>query len=190
MQMVRLMRDGEVIKASKRSGKAITLVTLLDEVPVDAARFLFNLREPTSEIDFDLDLAVQQDSQNPVYYVQYAHARICSVMKKLKEEENMVPHPCTEKELALLKAPEELELINILSSYTDEIIDAAKELNPTRITRYALSLASLFHKFYTACRIKGEEEHLAAARLFLCHDTAIVLENVLALLKINAPESM
>lgn len=190
MQMVRLMRDGEVIKASKRSGKAITLVTLLDEVPVDAARFLFNLREPTSEIDFDLDLAVQQDSQNPVYYVQYAHARICSVMKKLKEEENMVPRPCTEEELALLKAPEELELINILSSYTDEIIDAAKELNPTRITRYALSLASLFHKFYTACRIKGEEEHLSAARLFLCHDTAIVLENVLALLKINAPESM
>ncbi|MCH4239008.1 MAG: arginine--tRNA ligase [Oscillospiraceae bacterium] len=189
MQMVRLVRDGEVIKASKRSGKAITLVTLLDEVPVDAARFLFNLREPNSEMDFDLDLAVQQDSQNPVYYVQYAYARISSLFKALAADGTEL-RPCTDEELALLTAPEEIELIRHLSEYTGEIVEAAKNYDPARITRYALTLASLFHKFYSACHIRGEEASLAAARLFLCNCVRTVLHNVLTLLKISAPESM
>ena len=131
MQMVRLVRDGEIVKASKRSGKAITLVTLLDEVPVDAARFLFNSYEANTRIDFDLDLAVQQDSQNPVYYVQYAHARICSILKNLAAEGHPPPRECTAQELALLTAPEELELIRHLSSYTGEVAPpAAKNRDP------------------------------------------------------------
>lgn len=189
MQMVRLVRDGEVIKASKRSGKAITLVTLLEEVPVDAARFLFNMREPNSELDFDLDLAVQQDSQNPVYYVQYAHARLCSLFKALQAE-GVEPRPCTDAELSLLTAPEEIALVRHLSAYTDEIAEAAKNYDPARIPRYAVALATLFHKFYAACRIKGEEPHLVAARLSLCACVRIVLRNALSLLKISAPESM
>ena len=189
MQMVRLVRDGEVIKASKRSGKAITLVTLLEEVPVDAARFLFNLREPNSELDFDLDLAVQQDSKNPVYYVQYAHARLCSLFKMM-ESEGLCVRGCTDEELALLSSPEEIELIRHLSAYTDEIVEAAKNYDPARIPRYAVTLATLFHKFYTACRIKGEEAHLAAARLYLCACVRTVLRNTLSLLKITAPEHM
>ncbi|MDD3228394.1 MAG: arginine--tRNA ligase [Oscillospiraceae bacterium] len=189
MQMVRLVRGGEIIKASKRSGKAITLVTLLDEVPVDAARFLFNLREPNSEMDFDLDLAVQQDNQNPVYYVQYAYARICSLFKTLAADGTEL-RDCSEEELALLTAPEELELIRHLSEYTGEMIEAAKNYDPARITRYALTLASLFHKFYTACHIRGEASSLAAARLYLCDCVRTVLHNVLSLLKITAPESM
>lgn len=189
MQMVRLVRDGEIIKASKRSGKAITLVTLLEEVPVDAARFLFNLREPNSEMDFDLDLAVQQDSQNPVYYVQYAYARICSLFKAMAAEGTEL-RDCTEAELSLLTAPEEIELIRHLSAYTGELVEAAKNYDPASVTRYTLTLATLFHKFYTACHIKGEEASLAAARLYLCDCVRTVLHNVLSLLKITAPESM
>ena len=127
MQLVRLMQDGEVVRMSKRTGKAIQLADLLDEVPVDAARFLFNMREANSQMDFDLDLAVQQDAQNPVYYVQYAHARICSILKAL-EAEGITPRDCTDEELALLNAPEEIELIRHLSAYTDEIVAAAQGL--------------------------------------------------------------
>ena len=189
MQMVRLVRDGEIVKASKRSGKAITLVTLLDEVPVDAARFLFNSYEANTRIDFDLDLAVQQDSQNPVYYVQYAHARICSILKNLAAE-GISPRECTAQELALLTAPEELELVRHLSSYTGEVAAAAKNRDPSKITRYVMNTATLFHKFYNACRVKGSEEALQAARLYLCTATRTVLENGLALFKVTAPESM
>ena len=189
MQMVRLVRNGEVIKASKRSGKAITLVTLLEEVPVDAARFFFNQREPNSELDFDLDLAVQQDSQNPVYYVQYAHARLCSLFKNLAAE-GVTLRDCTDEELALLRAPEEIALMRHLSTFAEEIVESAKHYDPARIPRYAVTLATLFHKFYTACRVKGEADSLAAARLYLCDCTRTVLRNTLALLKISAPESM
>ena len=189
MQMVRLVKNGETYKLSKRSGKAITLETLLDEVPVDAARFMFNMREANTQMDFDLDLAVQQDSQNPVYYVQYAHARICSIIKALKED-GIEPRKCTQQELELLTAPEEKELIHHLASYTNEIISAAKEYDPTKITRFVLQLASLFHKFYNACRIKGSEEGLLQARLTLCLSVKSVIRNVLDMLKINAPETM
>lgn len=189
MQMVRLVRDGEVIKASKRSGKAITLVTLLDEVPIDAARFFFNLREANSHFDFDLDLAVEQSNQNPVYYVQYAHARICSIIKNLAAE-GVEIKSCTEKELNLLIAKEERELIIHLSQFTDEIITAAKTYDPARITHYVQELATLFHKFYNACRVKGSDENLMQARLHLCSCTATVIRNVLTMLKIDAPTSM
>ena len=189
MQMVRLVRDGEIVKASKRSGKAITLVTLLDEVPVDAARVLFNYIEANTRMDFDLDQAVQQASQNTVYYVQYAHARICSILKNLAAE-GISPRECTAQELALLTAPEELELIRHLSSYTGEVAAAAKNRDPSKITRYVMNTATLFHKFYNACRVKGSEEALQAARLYLCTATRTVLENGLALFKVTAPESM
>ena len=189
MQMVRLVRDGEVIKASKRSGKAITLVTLLDEVPIDAARFFFNLREPNSHFDFDLDLAVEQSNQNPVYYVQYAHARICSIMRNLAAE-GITLRDCTAEELALLTAEEERELILHISSLTDELIAAAKAYDPAKMTHYVVELATKFHKFYNACRVKGEEEGLLQARLSLCKATAVVIENILSMLKITAPETM
>lgn len=189
MQMVRLVRNGEIVKASKRSGKAITLVTLLEEVPIDAARFFFNLREPNSHFDFDLDLAIEQSSQNPVYYVQYAHARICNIVKGLAES-GITQRACTDEELALLTAPEEIELINKLASLTGEIITSAKTYDPARVTHYVYETATLFHKFYNACRVKGEDESLMQARLALCVVTKTVIENVLTMFKITAPESM
>ena len=189
MQMVRLIRNGEVIKASKRSGKAITLVTLLDEVPIDAARFFFNLREPNSHFDFDLDLAVEQTNQNPVYYVQYAHARICSIIRNLSAE-GVQMRDCTADELCKLTAPEERDLILHIAEFTNEIIMSAKTYDPAKMTHYVVELATKFHKFYNACRVKGEEESLMQARLNLCDATATVIRNVLSMLKISAPESM
>ena len=189
MQMVMLMRDGEVVKLSKRSGKAITLVTLLDEIPLDAARFFFNTREANSHFEFDLDLAVEQSSQNPVYYVQYAHARICSILKNLTAQ-NIHPRTCTLEELQLLSAPEEKELIRKLAQCPQEIINAAKNYDPARMTHYLMDVATLFHKFYNACRVQGEDEKLMQARISLCLATRIVLANLLKLLKITAPESM
>ena len=185
MQMVRLVRNGEVIKASKRSGKAITLVTLLEEVPIDAARFFFNLREPNSHFDFDLDLAVSESSNNPVYYVQYAYARIWSILRNVGE-----PDTANKACLDLLKAPEERELISHISAFTDEIIKAAKAYDPARITHYCIELATLFHKFYSSCRVNCEDEALKNARLCLCKATAAVIKNILDAFKITAPEKM
>ena len=189
MQLVRLTRDGEVVRMSKRSGKAITLVDLLEEIPIDAVRFLFNMREPGSQMDFDLDLAVEQSSQNPVYYCQYAHARICSILRKLASE-GVEPRECTIPELALLTAPEEKELIKHLSGLTDEIIASAKNYDPAKITRYAVELATFFHKFYNACRVGVEDESLMQARLSLCLCVRTVLRNVLTMFSITVPESM
>lgn len=189
MQMVRLVRDGEVIKASKRSGKAITLVTLLDEVPIDAARFFFNLREPNSHFDFDLDLAVNESNSNPVYYVQYAYARICSIIRNL-ESEGVEIKDCNCEQLKLLNTPEEKELILHISALTDEIVASAKAYDPAKITHYVQELATKFHKFYAACRVKGIEEDLMQARIALCKATATVIKNVLTLMKIDAPEKM
>lgn len=189
MQLVRLVKDGKPVKMSKRTGKAIQLADLLDEVPVDAARFLFNMREANTQMDFDLDLAVEQSSQNPVYYVQYAYARICSIVKSLKTE-GITPRACTSEELMLLSSAEERELINHLAAYTDEIIAAAASYDPTKITRYVLLLASLFHKFYNARRVKGDDESLTQARLNLCLCVKTVIGNVLSMFGITAPESM
>lgn len=189
MQMVRLVRDGEVIKASKRSGKSITLVTLLDEVPIDAARFFFNLREANSHFDFDLDLAVEESSQNPVYYVQYAHARICSIMRNLKAD-NISFRDCSKQELELLSTKEERELIVHLAALTEEVINAAKTYDPAKMTHYVSELATKFHKFYNACRVRGIEEPLMMARIMLCRCTGIVIKNILNMMKVDAPESM
>ncbi|MEE1011474.1 MAG: arginine--tRNA ligase [Acutalibacteraceae bacterium] len=189
MQLVRLTRDGEVVRMSKRSGKAITLVDLLEEIPIDAVRFLFNMREPGSQMEFDLDLAVEQSSQNPVYYCQYAHARICSIIKKLADE-GKAARECTIPELVLLNAPEEKALIKHLASLTDEIISSAKNYDPAKITRYAVDLATLFHKFYNACRVNCEDEALMQARLSLCLCVKNVLCNILTMFSITVPESM
>lgn len=189
MQLVKLMRDGKPVKMSKRTGKAIQLGDLLDEVPVDSARFLFNTREANTQMDFDLGLAVTQDNQNPVYYVQYAHARICSILKSLAAD-GISPRECTDEELMLFNSPEEIELVTHLASYTEEIISAAKSYDPTKITRYVTQLATLFHKFYNSCRVKGEDESLMQARLNLCLAVKSVIKNVLEMFKITVPESM
>lgn len=189
MQLVRLVKDGEPVKMSKRTGKAITLVDLLDEVPIDAVRFLFNMREAGSTMDFDLDLAVEQSSQNPVYYCQYAHARICSILRKL-EEKGVTPEECTQDQLKLLKAEEERELIRHLSSLTDVIIGAAKNYDPAKVTHYVIDLATCFHKFYNACRVDVEDQNLMQARLYLCVCVKDTIKNVLKMLKIDAPEKM
>ncbi len=189
MQLVRLTRGGEAVRMSKRTGKAITLVDLLDEIPIDAVRFLFNMREAGSQMEFDLDLAVEQSSQNPVYYCQYAHARICSILRKL-EAEGISVGETTPEELDLLTAPEERELIRHLSSLTDEIIIAARNYDPARITRYCIELATLFHKFYNACRVNVPDEELRRARIHLCLCVKNVLKNVLTMMKITVPDSM
>ncbi|MBQ7203796.1 MAG: arginine--tRNA ligase [Eubacterium sp.] len=189
MQMVRLVRDGETIKLSKRSGKAITLNTLLDEVPIDAARFFFNLREPNSHFDFDLELAAKQSSDNPVYYVQYAHARICSILRRAKEQGFEVYEPSIES-LNALNSDEERDLITHLSLLTDEIIGAAKSYDPARVTHYVVELATLFHKFYSAHRVVVDDKEVMNARLYLCTAVKIAIYNVITMLKIDAPESM
>ena len=189
MQMVRLVRDGETIKLSKRSGKAITLNTLLEEVPIDAARFFFNLREPNSHFDFDLELAASTSNENPVYYVQYAHARICSILRKAAEEGVTLRTPTT-AELEQLTAPEERELIRHLAALTDDVVTAAKTYDPAKITHYVIDLATLFHKFYNAQRVMVEDEGLMQARLYLCTAVKNTIRNVLTMLKISVPERM
>jgi arginyl-tRNA synthetase len=189
MQLVRLTRDGVIVKMSKRTGKAITLVDLLEEIPIDAVRFWFNLREPSSQMEFDLDLAVEQSSKNPVYYCQYAHARICSILKKLAEE-GKAPRDCSQAELENLNTPEERELISHLSALTDEIISAANNYDPARITRYVVDLATLFHKFYNVCRVNCDEEPLMQARITLCNCVKATIFNVLTMLKITVPDTM
>lgn len=189
MQMVNLVRNGEKYKLSKRSGKATTLSTLLDEIPIDAARFFFNLREPNSHFDFDLDLAVSQTSQNPVYYVQYAHARICSVLKKMNEE-GIEVKSLDKAALSVLTAPEEQEMIKHLATLPNVINEAAKAYDPAKVTKYVIDLATMYHKFYNNCRIMGEDESVMQARLSLSLAVKQVIKNILDMLKITCPESM
>ncbi len=189
MQFVRLVRDGEIVRMSKRTGKAITLVDLLNEVPIDAVRFLFNIREPGSLMDFDLDLAVEESSQNPVYYCQYAHARICSILSKL-EAEGKKARICTKDELKKLVCPEERELIRYLSTLGDVIINAAKNYDPAKVTHYAVDLATHFHKFYNACRVSTQDEELMQARLFLCICVKNTMKSILNMLKVDSPDRM
>jgi arginyl-tRNA synthetase len=188
MQMVRLVRGGETVKLSKRSGKAITLATLLDEVPVDAARFFFNLRSADTHLDFDLDLAIEETSQNPVYYVQYAHARIKSVIRRLREE-NIVGHDALGVP-SIYSHTAELDLIRKLAALPEEIAEAARAFDPSRLTRYTTEVAQLFHKFYDACRVKGEAEAVMQSRLALMEATGVVIRNSLAIMKVDAPERM
>lgn len=188
MQMVRLVRGGETVKLSKRSGKAITLVTLLEEIPIDAARFYFNLREANSQFEFDLDLAVEKSAQNPVFYVQYAHARICSLLSNLSAEGIAIPESA---DLTLLAKPQEIELIRHIASLPREIELAAKQYDPAKLTKYAIDLATLFHRFYDGCSVKNAESpELMNARILLCIAVRQVLRNVLTILKIEQPEKM
>ena len=187
MQLVNLVRDGEAVRMSKRTGKVITLSNLLDEINVDAARFFFNSRQPDTHLDFDLSLAVRQDSENPVYYVQYAHARICSILKLLESEG--VPLPET-ADFTLLSMPEERELIRFLAYFPNEILQAAAAYDPARMTRYCVELATLFHKFYNNCRVKTDDVPLMHARMLLCDATRAVIRNALSILNITAPNQM
>ncbi|MBP5605634.1 MAG: arginine--tRNA ligase, partial [Ruminiclostridium sp.] len=188
MQMVRLVRNGETVKLSKRSGKAITLATLLDEIPMDAARFFFNLRDPDTHLEFDLDLAIEESSKNPVFYVQYAHARICRLIEKLAED-GIKPEQLPSEKLVFTDESE-LAVIRKIAALPDTIDEAAESYNPSRITRYVYELAQLFHKFYDSCKIKGEEEAILRSRLALCTAVRIVIKNLLDLLKVDAPEKM
>ncbi len=188
MQMVMLVRNGETVKLSKRSGKAITLSTLLDEVPIDAARFFFNLRDPNTHLEFDLELAIEESSNNPVFYVQYAHARICSILRRMEEEGKGYSNiPVSELNF---NHPAELALIRHIAALPNCINEAAKDYNPSKITKYLCDLAQLFHKFYDNCKIKGEEENILQSRLSLCVATKTVFKNLLDLLKVDAPEKM
>ncbi len=186
MQMVRLTRNGETVKVSKRTGKALTLADLMDEIGRDPCRYFFNAT-PGSHLEFDLDLAVRQDSENPVYYVQYAHARICSLLATLAADGLT---PAERADGSLLTTVQERELIRSLAAFPGEIRGAAADLDPSRINRYATELASRFHKFYNACRIRGEAPEVARARLNLAAAVKQVLENALGILGVAAPESM
>ena len=186
MQMVRLERNGETVKVSKRTGKALTLADLLDEIGADPCRYFFNAK-PDNHLVFDLDLAVRQDSENPVYYVQYAHARICSLLATLAEDGLQVPESA---DASLLTTDQERDLIKALASFPGEIRMAAEDLDPSRINRYATELAARFHRFYNACRIRGEDRATAEARLALASAARTVLRNALGILGVTAPESM
>ena len=188
MQLVKLMRGGEVVRMSKRTGKAISLSDLLDEIPVDAARYFFNSR-PESPVEFDLDLAVRQDSENPVYYVQYAHARICTLIAALAAEGHGLPD-IGSVDLSLLSAEQERELIKQVALLPEEIRLAARDYDPSRINKYVTELAARFHRFYTACHIKGAEEGVLNARLCLADTVRKVIALSLSIIGVSAPEKM
>ncbi|MEQ2128659.1 arginine--tRNA ligase [Caldanaerobacter subterraneus KAk] len=189
MQLVKLIEGGQVVRMSKRTGRMITLRDLIEEVGKDAARFFFNMRSPDSPIEFDLDLAKQQTNENPVFYVQYAHARICSIIRQL-EEMGVKIENIEDVDLGLLKEEEEVDLIKKLAYFPEEITIAAKTLAPHRITRYVIDVASYFHSFYNSHRVKGAEENLMKARFALILAVKTVLKNALDILKVTAPERM
>ena len=188
MQLVKLVRDGEVVRMSKRTGKTISLSDLLDEIPVDACRYFFNAK-PDTQMDFDLGLAVREDSENPVYYIQYAYARICSLIKALAEEGRSVPD-ADKADLSILSGEQERALIKELANFSEEIRVAARDYDPSYINRYLMRLAGAFHRFYNACRIKGEADDVANARLLLSAATRQVLANGLGILGLSKPEKM
>ena len=188
MQLVKLLRDGELVRMSKRTGKAISLSDLLDEVSVDAARWYFNAK-PDTQMEFDLGLAVREDSENPIYYVEYAHARICSLMRALAEEGVTVPNQA-DVDMSILNGETEQALIKQIAQFCEEVKLAARDYDPSHINRYLQELAACFHRFYNACRIKGEEPKVQAARLKLADDTRVVLKNGLKLIGVDAPEKM
>ena len=188
MQLVKLVRDGEVVRMSKRTGKAISLTDLLDEIPVDACRWFFNAK-PETQMEFDLGLAVREDSENPVYYVQYAHARICTLLKALEAEGYTVPDTA-EVDFTLLSGEAEQALIKKIAAYSQVVRLAARDYDPSHINRYLTELAGDFHRFYTACRIKGEERPVLLARLKLADTARSVLKNAMTLIGCTAPEKM
>jgi arginyl-tRNA synthetase len=189
MQLVRLFSGGELVRMSKRTGQYVTLSELMEEVGRDAARYFFVMRSADSHLDFDLDLAKSQSAENPVFYVQYAHARICSILRQAKEAGVTVP-ALGEANPELLQDPSELELLRKIADFPGLIAGAAVALEPHRLTRYAHELAGLFHSFYTNCRVLNIEPELSAARLQLVEATRITLNNLLNLIGVSAPERM
>ncbi|MBR4382822.1 MAG: arginine--tRNA ligase, partial [Selenomonadaceae bacterium] len=187
LQMVSLFRGGEAVKMSKRAGTAIPLRELMDEVGTDAARYFFLMRSTDSQLDFDLDLAKSQSSENPVYYIQYAHARICSIFRQTKEAGLILDG---EPKFSLMNSSAELDLINKIFEYPAEVEKAAAEFAPQRIARYVYDLASTFSSFYRDCRILGVETDLAKARLALLKITQHTIAHALGLLGVSAPERM
>ena len=189
MQLVNLMKDGKPVRMSKRSGKAISLTDLLDMVPIDSARFFFNQQQAASAMDFDLDLAIKEDSDNPVYYVQYAHARICSILRKLESEGVTYQGAEGWSGYAFPEASEQ-ELMRLLAAFPAEIVLSAQRYDPARINHYVTDLAGAFHKFYNSCRIKDAEPQAQQARIALCLGAKHVIYSVLSMFKITVPESM
>ena len=187
LQMVALYRGGELVKMSKRTGQSVTLNELMEEVGTDAARYFFLMRSLDSQLDFDLDLAKKKSNDNPVYYIQYAHARICSIFRQCKETGLSLSD---KPELSLLTDESELDLIKKIEEYPEEIERAARDYAPQRIARYSYDLASAFHSFYNKCRIVGVEPKLAEARLALVTVTAHVIRHSLGILGVSAPEQM
>lgn len=190
IQQVNLLRNGELVKMSKRAGNIIEMAEVLDEVGVDAARFFFLMRKLDSPLDFDLDLAKKQTDENPVYYVQYAHARICSVMSYAQTQVGTLSSAADDYDLSKLVATEEISLIKKLAELPEVISKAAQFLEPNRMTSYLMELAATFHKFYHEHRVVSDDKALTSARLRLVEATKIVLANALRLLNISAPEKM
>ncbi len=189
MQLVRLVSGGKVVRMSKRTGKSITLKDLLEDISIDAARFFFNMRQANSHFDFDLDLAVEQSNENPVFYVQYAHARVCSILRLLSEQGTTVK-PAADVNLARLIAPQEIDLMKKLADFPETIRQAAALREPSLITRYAMDLAAAFHGFYAACKVNSEDKELTDARLKLTDSVRVTLKNALTVMSISAPEQM
>ncbi|MEW6624627.1 MAG: arginine--tRNA ligase [Bacillota bacterium] len=189
MQLVRLFRSGEIVRMSKRTGRYITLQELVEEVGKDAARYFFVMRSADSHLDFDLDLAKSQSQENPVYYVQYAHARICSILRQA-EENGISMVPVEKLDLSLLKEEVEIELTRKIADLPGLIVGAAMALEPHRLPKYAHELAGSFHSFYTQCRVLNPDRDLEQARLALVNAVRICLRNVLTIIGIAAPERM
>jgi arginyl-tRNA synthetase len=189
IQLVRLMSNNEIVRMSKRTGKMVTLSDLIDDIGVDAARFFFNMRAAGSHMDFDLDLAVEQSNDNPVFYVQYAHARICSIVRLLESDGTSVPK-MNDVDVSVLTKPEEFELLRRLSELPDEISSAAESFEPSHLTRYLMDLSSSFHSFYSACRVRDDDPKVRGARLKLADSTRAVIKIVLDILGVSAPEQM
>jgi len=189
VQLVNLLRGGTPVAMSTRSGEFVTLREVLDEVGKDAARYNFLMRRSDSHLDFDLELAKKQSSENPVYYVQYAHARICSIIKMAQERGIALP-VYADCDLSVLNEPEEKTLIKLLARYPETIYGAAKSLEPHRITFYLNELAGIFHSYYNKNKVISENNQLTAARLFLIKEIRIVLQNALKILGVSAPEKM
>ena len=189
MQLVRLVKEGKAVRMSKRTGEMITLSDLVEDIGIDAARFFFNLRQAESHFEFDLDLAIAQNNENPVFYVQYAHARIASIIRNLANEGIELKN-ADDIDLTLLKETAEKELIEKIASFPHEIQLCSVSMEPSKLTRYVMDLSALFHSFYNSCKVMCDDKKLMEARLLLCHATKIVIKNVFDILKVEAPEKM